>query len=115
MKKIFFSILLFASVANAQDTKPYEITVNGVKVIVVPSGNDIVQVDLVVKGGVQNYPADKAGIEKLALKALTECGTTKRPKNDFKNALDEVDAKMYTSAGRDAAPVRSMPCAGGWA
>lgn len=106
MKKIFFSLLLFASVAKAQDAKPYEMTVNGVKVIVVPSGNDIVQIDMVVKGGVQNYTADKAGIEKLALKALTECGTMKRSKNDFKNALDEVDAKMYTSSGKDASHIQ---------
>jgi len=106
MKKIFFSLLLFASVAKAQEAKPYEMTVNGVKVIVVPSGNDIVQIDMVIKGGVQNYTADQAGIEKLSLKALTECGTMKRSKNDFKNALDEVDAKMYTSSNQDAAHIQ---------
>lgn len=106
MKKMLFSLLLLVSVAHAQDAKPYEMTVNGVKVIVVPSGNDIVQVDMVIKGGVQNFTADQAGIEKLAVKALVECGTLKRSKNDFKNALDEVDAKMYTSAGRDASHVQ---------
>ena len=106
MKKIFFSLFLFATVANAQDSKPYDMIINGVKVIVVPSGNDIVQIDMVVKGGVQNYTTAQAGIEKLALKALAECGTTKRSKNDFKNALDEVDAKMYTSSGKDASHIQ---------
>ena len=106
MKKIFFSLFLFATVANAQDSKPYDMMINGVKVIVVPSGNDIVQIDMVVKGGVQNYTTAQAGIEKLALKALAECGTTKRSKNDFKNALDEVDAKMYTSSGKDASHIQ---------
>lgn len=106
MKKIIFGLLLFASAAGAQEAKPYELTVNGVKVVVVPSGNEIVQVTTVVKGGVQNYSADQAGIEKLALKALTECGTTKRSKNDFKNALDEVDAQMYSSANRDASNIQ---------
>ncbi|HEV7620977.1 MAG TPA: hypothetical protein VGO09_04555, partial [Flavisolibacter sp.] len=73
MKYIFFCTILFISIAaGAQNTKPYEMIINGVKVIVIPSGNDIVQVDLVIKGGVQNYPAEKAGIEKLAMTALTE-------------------------------------------
>ncbi len=95
--------LLVAGATHAQNNKPYDMTINGVKVIVVPSGNEIVQIDLVIKGGVQNYTAGKAGIEKLALTALTECGTQKDDKNRFKNKLDEVDARIYGSARRDAA------------
>lgn len=103
MKNIFFCFCLLLVVAtNAQDKKPYDMTVNGVKVIVVPSGNEIVQMDVVFKGGVQNYSADKAGIERLAMTSLTECGTMKDDKNSFKNKLDEVDAKIYSSAGKDA-------------
>lgn len=97
---------MISASAVAQQAKPYEILVNGVKVIVVPSGNEIVQVDMVIKGGVQNYAADKAGIEKMAMTALTECGTAKRSKNEFKNALDEVDAQMYAYTGLDAAHVQ---------
>ena len=103
MKNIISILLLFISVAlQAQDNKPYEMLVNGVKVIVVPSGNEIIQIDLVVKGGVQNYAVDKAGIEKLALTALTECGTLKDDKNSFKNKLDEIDARIWGEAGKDA-------------
>src|SRR5690242_14222873 len=103
MKKIFFSLSFFMAItAIAQDSKPYDMSINGVKVIVVPSGNEILQIDLVIKGGVQNYAADKAGIERLAMTALTECGTMKDDKNSFKNKLDEVDAKIYGSAGKDA-------------
>ena len=105
MKKIVFFFLLIGFGASAQQSKPYEMLVNGVKVIVVPSGNEIVQVDMVIKGGVQNYTADQAGIERLALRALTECGTQKRDKNSFKNALDDVDAQMYGFAGKDASRV----------
>jgi zinc protease len=46
--------------ASAQQ-KAYEMMVDGVKVIVQPSGNDIVEIQTVIKGGVQNYPANKAG------------------------------------------------------
>jgi zinc protease len=103
MRNIFTCLLvLSAMVAGAQDNKPYQVMINGVKVIVIPSGNEIVQVDLVIKGGVQNYTAEKTGIEKMALTALTECGTQKDDKNSFKNKLDEVDARIYGHAGKDA-------------
>lgn len=105
MKNIFFSFLLIGFAASAQKAQPYDMLINGVKVIVVPSGNEIVQVDMVIKGGVQNYTADQAGIERMALRALTECGTLKRDKNSFKNALDDVDAQMAGFAGRDASRV----------
>src|SRR6059058_1106330 len=103
MKNIFFCFcLLLVVVTNAQDKKAYDMTVNGVKVVVVPSGNEIIQIALVIKGGVQNYSADKAGIERLAITALTECGTLKDDKNSFKNKLDEVDARIYGFASGDA-------------
>jgi zinc protease len=105
MKNIFFVLLLISIAANAQEKKPYEMLVNGVKVIVVPSGNEIVQLDMVIKGGVQNYTPEQAGIERLALRAITECGTEKRDKNSFKNALDDVDAQMYGFAGKDVSRI----------
>ncbi len=69
--------------------------------IVQPSGNEIVEVLTVFKGGVQNYPADKAGIESLAITALTECGTKKDSKNSFKDKLDKVSAEISGTAGMD--------------
>lgn len=80
-------------------------TVNGVKVIVQPSGNEIVEIITVFKGGVQNYPAEKAGIESLAITALTECGTKNDSKNSFKDKLDKVSAEMGGSAGMDYSSV----------
>lgn len=94
---------------HAQLKEPYEMTVNGVKVIVQPSGNEIVEVLTIIKGGVQNYPASKAGIEALAINALTECGTLKDDKNSFKNKLDKVSAQVGGSSGMDYASFR-MNC-----
>ncbi len=104
MKNIICSLLIVTGIATqAQNTNPYDMMVNGVKVIVVPSGNEIMQVSLVMKGGVQNYSDDKAGIEKMAMTALTECGTEKDSKNSFKDKLDEVDARIYGYTQKDAA------------
>ncbi len=95
---------LFLS-AKSQNKPAYDMTVNGVKVIVQPSGNEIVEIMTVFKGGVQNYPAEKAGIESLAITALTECGTKNDSKNSFKDKLDKVSAEMGGSAGMDYSSV----------
>jgi predicted Zn-dependent peptidase len=107
--KVFLNSLLalaFIFPAAAQVNAPYEMTVNGVKVIVQPSGNEIVEIRTILKGGVQNYPADKAGIESLAMNALTECGTTKEDKNSFKDKLDKVSAEISGSSQMDYSSLR---------
>jgi len=108
MKKIFqYTALLFSLMvsagASAQLGEAYDMTINGVKVIVQPSGNGIVVIQTIIKGGVENYPATKAGIESMAITALTECGTSKDDKNSFKNKLDRVSAQMYGNSGMDYA------------
>ncbi len=114
MKKLFKHILffmLFAAPLNllAQMGEAYEMKVNGVKVIVQPSGNDIVVIQTIIKGGVQNYTAVKAGIEDLAMSALTECGTMKDDKNRFKDKLDKVSAQVGGTSGTDYSTIR-MNC-----
>jgi zinc protease len=103
IKKITGSLLLSTLLLTvvAQNKPAYQMIVNGVKVIVQPSGNEIVEVLTVFKGGVQNYPADKAGIENLAITSLTECGTKNDSKNSFKDKLDKVSAAISGTAGMD--------------
>src|SRR5580765_1342578 len=97
IKKLSGAIVLacFLLPVMAQNKPAYEMTINGVKVIVQPSGNEIVEILTVFKGGVQNYPADKAGIESLAITGLTECGTSNDDKNSYKNKLDKISAQVY--------------------
>lgn len=113
MKKNILILFVFAAFfgeKQAAAQKPaYEMTVNGVKVIVQPSGNDIVEIQTIIKGGVQNYPANKSGIESLAMTALTECGTMRHDKNSFKDQLDKVSAQMYGYSGKDYS-VMKMNC-----
>src|SRR3954463_10672561 len=111
MKKYIYILLAAAFTANTASAqqKAYDMTVSGVKVIVQPSGNDIVEVQTIIKGGVQNYPATKAGIESLAMSALTECGTLKHDKNSFKDELDKVSATVYGSSNKNYSVVR-MNC-----
>lgn len=109
-QKFILMMILTGWVFTAAAQKPaYDMLVDGVKVIVQPSGNGIVEIQTIIKGGVQNYPADKAGIESLALTALTECGTKSMDKNSFKNALDKVSAQVYGYSLKDYA-VYTMNC-----
>jgi zinc protease len=118
MKKLFSiikfwllatALITYNAVANAQKGEAYEMTVSGVKVIVQPSGNQIMEIQTIIKGGVQNYTADKQGIESLAMTALTECGTKNDGKNSFKNKLDKVSAQIYANAAKDYSTI-SMNC-----
>ncbi len=105
MKKYIITLSVMAAITGIKpvmaQNKPYDFTVDGVKVIVQPSGNDIVSIETIIKGGVANYPADKQGIESLAMTALTECGTAKHDKNSFKDALDKVSASVYGFSSKD--------------
>lgn len=102
LQYIFLLLTLIApAMLSAQPDKSYDMIIDGVKIIVHPSGNEIVVVQTVIKGGVQNYPANKAGIESMAINALTECGTLKDDKNSFKNKLDRVSAQVDGSSGMD--------------
>ena len=113
MKKFTCSLMamvLSLGIGYAQSAKQaYELMVDGVKVIVQPSGNSIVEIQTIIKGGVQNYPAEKMGIESMAMTALTECGTLNHDKNSFKNQLDKVNASMYGAAGKNFSVLR-MNC-----
>lgn len=114
MKRSIKNILAVALLAlpftgMSQMGKAYDMMINGVKVIVQPSGNDIVVIQTIIKGGAQNYSADKAGIENLAINALTECGTAKDDKNSFKDKLDKVSAQVGGNTGMDYATF-SMNC-----
>ena len=112
MKKKIFILIITVALFNlqmAKAQKAYEMMVDGVKVIVQPSGNDIVEIQTAIKGGVRNYPAEKSGIESLAMTALSECGTLRHDKNSFKNQLDKVSAEVYGISGKDYS-VATMNC-----
>ncbi len=102
-------LILSCNIAFAQKGDAYEMTVSGVKVIVQPSGNQILEIQTIIKGGVQNYEASKQGIESLAMTALTECATKNDSKNSFKNKLDKVSAQVYANASKDYSTI-SMNC-----
>lgn len=105
MKKITLSIILFCAVAIAATAQSAttSFTVGGITVIYKPTQKQIINVSVYFRGGVNNYTADKAGIENLTISGVTECGTTKYAKDVFKDKADEYGISVYGSAGRDNA------------
>jgi predicted Zn-dependent peptidase len=110
MKRYIYVLLIAVAAGSVKPAiaqqKAYETMVDGVKVIVQPSGNDIVEVQTIIKGGVQNYPATKIGIESMAMSALTECGTLKHDKNSFKNQLEKISATVYGGSNKNYSFIR---------
>ncbi len=102
---IFSFILLNAFAQNMATT----FDVDGIKVIWKPTTKDIIHINMYYRGGVFNYPADKAGIENLALAAATECGTKKYPKDAFKDEQDAFGIEIGGSSGYDYGTI-SLNC-----
>ncbi|WP_183563948.1 M16 family metallopeptidase [Mucilaginibacter sp. SP1R1] len=103
MKKIFITILFVCfglpGVFAQSETTSFD--VDGIKVIFKPTLKEIINVRMFYRGGVTNYPADKAGIERFALEATTECGTKKYDANMFRDKADKFGIDISTSTDFD--------------
>ena len=51
-------LLCISFLSYAQKKEAYEMNINGVKIIVQPSNNEIIEIQTYIKGGVQNYMAN---------------------------------------------------------
>jgi len=107
MKKFIttiFSLCLILSAGIAQ-TLPTNTTtsfmVNGLKVIFKPTVKDVISIRMYYRGGVYNYPGTQAGIESLALKAATDCGTKKYNADKFRDLADEFGVSIGGSSTYD--------------
>ncbi len=101
--KIIFAFIFLGFSIGSQAAPPETTTfdVDGLKVIHRSSVKDVISVRLFVKGGVNNYPADEAGIESLAFSLATSGGTTSLDKDAFAAALDRIGTSVSGSSDRD--------------
>ena len=110
MKRIVSSIyLLFITLGAFAQSSATSFDVAGIKVIMKPTQKEVVSVSMYFRGGVTNYPAEKAGIENLALAATAECGTKKFSKDAFKDREDAFGVEVGGSSGYDYGRI-SMNC-----
>jgi zinc protease len=95
---------------QARPASPAEsFSVNGLKVIFVPNkANDIIAVNMYLRGGSATLDMHQAGIENLALRVAT-LATKNFPKEKLNAELERMDTRMFTAAGRDYSSI-SLQC-----
>jgi zinc protease len=101
-------MLLFINVTSAQKDVT-EMKVNGVQVLLKKAENDVIAVNLFIKGGTTNLTAETAGLESFAFQAAVTGGTLKFPKDDYNNWLEKLGSTI-TASSNDDYSVISMRC-----
>lgn len=79
-----------------------EFEVDGLKVILKRTpASPVVSAQLFIEGGVGAQPADKAGIEDMALSVLVDGGTDDTPRDTFNGKLNAMGSGIGGSSNRD--------------
>lgn len=103
MKKLVLTTIAIAFcflLSNAQSgTQSFD--VSGIKVIFKPTSKNIINVRLYFRGGVTNYPANKAGIENLTLQSVVRCGSAKYNVTAVKDTSDNYGILLSAAATLD--------------
>jgi len=108
-KYIFVMLLVSLSLGVQARNSVKEMTVNGLKVVFMPSSKQTVAAIMFFKGGTANYDAKQQGIGALTLAATSDCGTQKYSKDAFKNMADKYGVSVNGSARYDYAAI-SLEC-----
>lgn len=96
---IFFFVLLGSINVFSQDVQSFD--VNGLKVIFKQNtANDILSVNMYLKGGVVNLNEDQAGLESLTL-IVAQKATKNYPKEKLNAALERMSTQINSSANLD--------------
>jgi zinc protease len=111
MKRIFLTIIFSVTCISAlfAQAPTTSFDVDGIKVIFKPTVKNMVSVRVYFRGGVTNYSAKQAGIERMTLGALLQCGTTKHAANDFKDIGDYYNIDFGAAAEYDFSDIE-MSC-----
>lgn len=110
MKK-FFSSLFISSLSILALAQPAtrQFDVDGITVILKPTAKEIINVRLYYRGGVNNYTASQAGIERFALSATVECGTARYTGTEFRDAEDKYGIRIGIGSEPDYGDI-DMEC-----
>lgn len=100
--------LLFINFTYAQKDIT-EMKVNGVQVLLKQADNDVVAVNLFIKGGTTNLTSETAGIENFTMQATVTGGTKKFPKNEYNKWLEKLGSSIGATSSDDFSVI-SMRC-----
>jgi len=111
MKRLLISIVIVLGVIPGvfAQSETTSFMVDGIKVIFKPTVKDVINVRLFFRGGVANYPASQAGIEKFALTATLQCGTQQYNAQAFRDSTDAYGIDIGAGADLDFGDI-DMDC-----
>jgi len=106
---VVFALMLLVSCGTQDSNSAEEVFVGGLKVIVMPNtANEIVAVQLFLKGGSRNLNDSTQGIESLLFNSALK-GSKNYPKEELNEILDRTATLITTSSNRDYTTI-SMSC-----
>jgi len=88
------------STTNMSDQIKF-INVNGIRVIIKPTTNDVVSTNILITGGVNNFTMDKQGLEGVCLDVLLDGGSKKYPKEIFHKTIESKGIGLGSNSGFD--------------
>jgi zinc protease len=94
MRKLLITLIallgsLTGAIAQIEAPTTTSFEISGIKVIFKSSKKQVINVRMYYRGGVTNYPADKAGLENFALVGAVNCGTRQYTANALKDTCDK--------------------------
>ena len=81
------------------DVKSFE--VDGIRVVLKPTVNEVISAELFISGGVRNYSLEKQGVENLMVNVMADQGSQKYPKDNFHDLMEQNGIAVSGSAGAD--------------
>ena len=102
---ILLLICFCPALATAQQ-KAIAFDVDGLKVILKQTQKETIAMGMYFRGGVYNYPAQKAGIELLALDAAINCGSKSFKASEVDDQTDEFGLHLSAQAEPDFALIK---------
>ncbi|MBU2636037.1 MAG: insulinase family protein [Bacteroidetes bacterium] len=112
MKNITFLTLVLSLFFLNQIFAQKEITemnINGMQLIFKQAENDVVVVNLFIKGGAANLTPETAGIENYALQVAVTGGTKNYAKDEFNKNLEKLGSTITASSSNDFSVI-SLRC-----
>lgn len=99
------AIFLIPAFAQKNSSQAEELNIDGFKVIVKPTVNQVVSARFFIRGGTANYSKAQEGIEHLAMITATQGGTVNYPKDRYFTKLEKMGSTIEGSAGFDQANI----------
>ncbi|MCX6350675.1 MAG: pitrilysin family protein [Bacteroidetes bacterium] len=89
--------------------------VDGIRVLLKPTTNDVISVVMFISGGVKNYSPETEGIENLSLNVLLDGGSKKFPKDKFHDLTEQKGISIGASSAKDYSSIAMKTITKNWA